>query len=126
MGGSFSDTFDLISAFGHHAVDIQKQWNDAHKEEMEKFKKVLQPLPPPLGSTLAALHPRRQVLDTISLDHRVRVALTRESTAQVALKPLNLSYDRLFRRTAETDSRVKITIEQVPVVRNKTPNKGGG
>lgn len=116
-------TSDLIRAFGDDAIEIQKQWNAAHEKEVLRFKRVLQSFPPHIGKSLMGLHPKRQVLDAISLEHRVRVSMTREITAQVKLTPLNLSYDTLFGSTAKNESRIKIAMEQLPIdhVRNNTP-----
>ena len=111
----FIHIFDLIRAFGDDAIKIQTQWNGAYQADLLTFQTLIHRLPPHLGKALTGLCPRRQVLDTLSFEHRVRVSVTEEITTQVRLKPLNLAYDTLFGRTAEKESRIKITLEQVGI-----------
>lgn len=128
MKDNFSNFFDLISAFGSDSIEIQKQWNETHENEVKKFKALLHIFPLHFGQALSPLQPQRQVLDTISIEHSAKISMTRQISAQVKLKPLNLGYEILFGNTVNEASRLRITVAQVPIdqARNKTNHKEEG
>ncbi len=114
MEKDFLSATDLIDAIGEDVIKIQRQWNRANEKEIKRFKCLLNPLKQSLGEIALQLHPRRQVLDTMSIEYRARVAIDQKINTRIMLKPLNIGYDLLFGSTASSETRIQIEVDQVP------------
>ncbi len=114
MEKDFLSATDLIDAIGEDIIKIQRQWNRANEKEIKRFKCLLNPLKQSLGEIALQLHPRRQVIDTMSIEYRARVAIDQQINTRIMLKPLNIGYDLLFGSTASSETRIQIEVDQVP------------
>ena len=114
MEKDFLSATDLIDAIGEDVIKIQRQWNRANEKEIKRFKCLLNPLKQSLGEIALQLYPRRQVLDTMSIEYRARVAIDQKINTSIMLKPLNIGYDLLFGSTASSETRIQIEVDQVP------------
>ncbi|MCP4721337.1 MAG: hypothetical protein GY860_17930 [Desulfobacteraceae bacterium] len=114
MEKDFLPATDLMDAIGEDVIEIQRQWNRANEKEIKRFKCLLNPLKQSLGEIALQLHPRRQVLDTMSIGYRARVAIDQKINTRIMLKPLNIGYDLLFGSTASSETRIQIEVDQVP------------
>jgi len=113
MEKDFLSATDLMDAIGEDVIKIQRQWNRANEKEIKRFNCLLNPLKQSLGEIALQLHPRRQVIDTMSIEYRARVAIDQKINTRIMLKPLNIGYDLLFGSTASSETRIQIEVDQV-------------
>ncbi len=113
---------DLLRAVGADAVAIQEGWDRAHEHEMRRFEHSVAALESVLGDAARDLAPSRLRLSRHEIDLRLRLSTERSAAGALGVRLLNRSHDLLYARTTETtrrDSRMKITITQVPVWEGK-------
>ena len=117
MEGKIFTAAELFAALGCDALKVQKRWNEEHILELERTRELLPVLRGGLGDAALNLSPRRLVLDSMSIEHRTCISTSRERGLAIKLKPLNLGYDLRYGSTASSESRLCVTVEQVPIQR---------
>lgn len=119
MEKDFLSATDLMAAIGEDVITIQRQLNMAYEEDTKLFDSLFGSLKVSLGNAALQLHPRRQIIDAMSIEYRARVATSRKTNTRILLKPLNIGYDILFGSTASSETRIQICVDQVPLPRKQ-------
>ena len=122
MKGGITRVKDLLRAVGADAVAIQEGWDRAHEQEMRRFEHSVAALESVLGDAARDLAPGRLQLSRHEVDVRILLSAERSLAGALGARVLNRSHDLLYARTARTtrrDSRMKITITQVPAWNGK-------
>ncbi len=109
----------LIEFFARDAINVQILWDEARDHEGERFAALLSRVHPDLQDALFPLSPARLFVDQFQMTASVRIGLEREKEFEIKAVPINLGFSLRHAVRTETESSIRITVEQVPVEKSE-------
>jgi hypothetical protein len=113
---------DWLTALAAQAVQIQRLWDEHQARELRAF--VARHADTRLSDSvwLTQLAPHRLALRVFALSTAVQFAGRQHREATLRLRPLNLGAELRHESSAENQSRLTLTIEQVPPLNTDRPS----
>lgn len=105
----------LIQCFARDAINIQLIWDEARDLDGERFAALLSQIRPDLWDVLFPLSPARLFVDKFQIATSIRIGLEREKGFEVKAIPINFGFSLRYGVKTQTESSIRVTVEQVPV-----------
>ena len=114
------DLSDLISALAGQAIETQKIFDAGYMDKWKNFESMVGAANPDMRHLLRPLAPQRMLLREFEISCSITLAKRRETEFALQAFPVNLNYSLRHTSKFETQSRIKMWVEQVPL--NTTPH----
>ncbi len=106
---------EWLAALAAQAVQTQRLWNEHQQRALGGFGSRQRDLHSLASGWLNGMAPPRLWLQEFTLSAAVQFTGRRHRQETVHLRPLNLGAELRHEASAETQSRLTLTVEQVPV-----------
>ena len=104
----------LVGALARDAARAQMIFDEADEDAQDAFVELLSKVPEEARPDLLPLAPKRMRIARMDVECRVNLGVRREVGFYIGARILNLSADLRYQETDGGESRLKITVEQVP------------
>ena len=108
---------DLLTHLATDLANIQKQLDTQFENDIQQFKTLIAQTPEAARLYLSPLAPKRQIASKQEVVARLQWKQENSSGSSLRIGPqlLNFSADVRFQRSTESDCRLRIVLEQIPL-----------